>query len=205
MDFDQQEIEVRNLGGPGLALTLEEMLLDLRADSADENQTVERLIRGCTDYFEIRTGYRLSPANYSAAFSCLSPSMLVQRGPVRQVDGIQFYNTTTKAWEAIDPANYAVEDDGGRAFRIGFDLATIGDLWAGSPPPQPTRRYPLRMTFSAGYDRADETGSEVNGFAPDGMITALKGLVALEFQNREAGSNIDGEKDIVLRAYRWFW
>lgn len=204
MDFDAPGIEVRRLQATGLAVTIEEMLLDLRADSADENATVERMIRGCTDYFEKRCGYRLAPASYAAQMPCLPPCLEIPRGPIREVDGIQYWDHATMSWLPIDAALYQVEEvNEGRGFRVGFDHSAIYNLHI--PAPTIPRAFPYRMTFSAGFDRADETGSEVNGLAEDGMILALKGLVALEFQNREAGNNIDGEKDIVLRAYRWFW
>lgn len=190
----------------GLAVSLEEMLLDLRADSQDENETVVRLIKGMTDYFEIRTGWRLSPAAYEARIACgVEPWICIPRGPVRSVEAVSYYDATTKAWVEIDSENYTVDEMG-----TDFSVYLSNDFWPNLPGGLGTIPYPYKIKFMAGFDpQQDDATGEINtsvvGPAADGMIVALKGLIALGFQNREAGNNLQADQDQILRGYRRFW
>lgn len=205
--FNRIRMQISRLATQGLAVSLDEMLLDLRADSGDEDETVLRLIKGMTDYFEIRTGWRLAPAAYEARIACgPQPFFIIPRGPIRSVEEVAVYNGDTKAWEVQDPDSYSF-DDMGTDFSVYLTSNNWPTSWPGAVGPG---LYPYRVKFMAGFDPAqDDATSEIHtsvaGPAADGMIVALKGLVALGFQKREAGENADADKDQILRGYRKYW
>lgn len=194
-------VNVWNLQAAEPALTLDEARLFLRADSGDEDETIQRLIEASTDYFEIRTGWRLAPASYEARLGCTAlPLLAVPRGPVRAVQGVAYWDDATKLWVDVDAADYMV-DGIGNEFRI--ELST--DIWPNLPVASPgPSGLPWRVRFLAGFDPPGQTETAI-GFAPSGMVQALKGLVALGFQKREAGDSADADKDQLLRGYRKFW
>lgn len=187
-----------------LAVPLEEMKLDLRIDSSDEDETVTRLIRGMTDFFQVRTGWRLAPASFIAeAFEFDGCRAVIETGPLRAFERVEFWNAETKVWEELPTANFNA-DARGRDIDVFFDEP----FPSGFPPIASLAQHrPVKMYFTAGFDPPDQTGTTVSGFAEDGMITCLKTLVALGYQTRETDpwNPSDASKDYLLHSYRRLW
>lgn len=203
----RQPYEIRRIGGGDeLAVDLDEMLLDLRIDSSDENDTVLRLIRGMADYFEARTGWRLTPVSYELLVGACGRQLTVERGPFRSLDGVWYWDSEELEWVAVDLAETRVIERG-REFDIIFTQAAA-DLF---PAPTAIRPQQIRVQFSAGFDPPDQTETTIGGLPEDGMVVALKALVAVAYENREAGSaagswaGADPAKDFLLQRYRKFW
>lgn len=202
------QVETRRLASPSddLAVQLDEVLLDLRVDSADENDTVLRIIRGMTDYFAHRTGWVLAPASFESLVGGCRQSFTIERGPLRDVEAIFWWDCETLTWQALDPDTWIAEARG-REFDIIFTDAGYSLL----PAPSTIRPLPVRVHFSAGFDSPEVTETSVNGAAEDGMILSLKALIAVAYENREAGgaagnwSGADPSKDFLLGSYRKFW
>lgn len=203
----RQPYEIRRIGGgQDMAVTLDEMKLDLRIDTDDEDMTVERLVRGMTDFFEHRTGWRLSPALFELLLDPVCAHITVERGPFRRLLGVWSWNATDRQWDTIDIAECTVLERG-REFDVIFsDTAYATMRQCVGPFP-----YTVRLQFEAGFDSPEVTDTDVKGPAEDGMLLSLKALVALGFEQREAGqasgnwSGQDPSKDYLLSRYRKFW
>ena len=186
-----------------LPVTLEEVKENLRVDSSDEDETILGLISGMTDFFEARTGWRLSPATYRAEVTgCIPCKLAIERGPLRTLDSISCWNSDTHQWDEIAVANYTPEQRG-REFDIYFE----DDAFSGFT----VSNRPLRIDFSAGFDSPMGGGTSANGLPEPGMIASLKAVIATAYQTKEAGAGAgtwvgeDPSKDYLFRTYRKFW
>lgn len=195
------EVKVVKLAtDPGvLAVSMEEMRLALRADSSDEDLTIQREIEAAQDFFEIRCAWRLTPASYRAdVVGPLCFPITIPRGPVRAVTAVEYWDCQADEWVAITGDHYRVEDNG-----CEFTLYRKGDSVLDLPGPLSFGAPGLRVYFEAGFDGAENAETSANGEAESGMIQCLKTLVSLMFQKREEAT--DSEKDMIVRRYRKFW
>lgn len=200
--------DIRRIGGgDDLAVTLDDVKLDLRIDSDDEDATVVRLIKGMTDFFERRTGWRLSPAAYELlvqASPC--PQITVERGPFRDLTGCWYWDSTDRQWVQIDLAEIQVIDRGRE-----FDLLFSDAVFDAFPKSSLLPARGIRLQFEAGFDSPEVSDTTVAGPAEDGMILSLLALIAVGYESREAGgaagnwSGSDPSKDYLLQQYRKFW
>ena len=184
---------------PGvLAVTMEEMRLALRADSGDEDLTIQRLIEAGQDYFEIRCAWRLTPASYYALVAdwCVG-AIEIPRGPLRQVSAVEYCDCDSDEWVMVTGDQWRTVDNGPGFFLIFDRDSTIrAPRLAGGQPG-------LRISFEAGFDGVENAETSAAGTAESGMVQCLKTLVALMYQKREEAA--DAEKDMILRRYRKFW
>lgn len=203
------DIQIRTVGQSSkLAVRMDEMLLDLRADSDEEELTVRGLILGMTDFFENRTCWRLTPASYEAdvGSQCYPNPITIEKGPFRAINAVTWWDCETEGWQTVDPADYRV-DPRGRDFDIYLNSAANALV----PVSWPGYQRPLRIAFEAGFDSPEESETSVAGQAQNGMTQVLKTLVALGFKEREAGAGngswagADPSKDYLLMQYRRFW
>lgn len=203
----RQPYNIRRIGGgEDLPLTLGEVKLDLRVDSDDEDALIVRMIGAMTDYFEHRTGWRLSPASYELLVGGCGPVITVERGPFRELTGCWYWDCEDKIWQAIDLDEITVLERG-REFDLTFSDAAFALL----PAPTNLRPMPVRIQFEAGFDSPEVSDTTVAGKAEDGMYLSLLALVAVTYQKREAGdangtwAGADPAKDHLLQRYRKFW
>lgn len=203
----RQPYEIRRIGGgQDMAVTLEEAKQDLRVDSSDDDVVVQRLVRGMTDFFESRTGWRLSPAQYELLVGGCGPTITVERGPFRELLGCWYWDCETRTWEVIALDQITVVERG-REFDLVFTDAAVRLF----PVPTALRPLPIRIQFEAGFDSPEVTQTTVKGPPEDGMLLSLLALVALGYEEREAGkangawTGADPSKDYLLAQYRKFW
>jgi len=193
------EVEVSRLAADpdALAVSLEEMRLSLRADSEDEDLTILRNIRGATDFFEIRCGWRLTPATLQALVRACGRRITIPRGPLRDVTSIEVWDCDADEWTIDTGITWKTESRGNE-----FDVLIDRDSMHLIPGALANGAYNLRINFDAGFDGANASVTTVVGEADDGMVQCLKTLVSLMFQKREEAS--DAEKDLIVRRYRKF-
>lgn len=187
-----------------LPVSTEDVMLDLRVDSDDEEDTIRRMIRGAADFMERRTAYAILPGSYQVLLpGWWYGELEVHRGPVREVSAIEYLRGPND-WVAVDLANFYVEFGAlGRSFTM-RTLSTFDrpDLWS------EVKR--VRVSFTAGFATAAEEEADANAQMPDGLRTALIMLVGHYYKNRElfaAGAMEAVEKDAmgILGAYRQYW
>lgn len=185
-----------------LPISVADLMDDLRVDSDDEAETLERMELGACAVIERRTGYVLIPGRYQVDLpGWWTGPMEVMRGPLRELVSVTYLAAPDGAETSVaDLAGFYVEEED-RSFAI-RSLSTFvrPELWS------EVRR--VRLTFDAGFRQADET-TEVQELE-DGLRTCLTMLVGHYYQNRElfAAGKLEaldaGGRDL-LGAYRQFW
>lgn len=180
---------------------IDDLMLDLRVDSDDEEETVRRMARGAAAFMERRTAYVLLPGTYEVTLpGWWVGDLELNRGPLRSVDSVR-YLAGRDDWQDTDLDGFYV-DAKERSFNVraltSFNRPT---LWS--------EVGQVRLTFQAGF----RVESESEGEAPeleDGLRTTLTMLVAHYYKNRElfaAGALEAVEKGAegILGAYRQYW
>lgn len=180
---------------------VEDLMLDLRVDSDDEEETVRRMMRGACAFLERRTAHVLIPGSYEVDLRGWWVGELeLNRGPLREVTGVR-YLVDADDWASVDLADFYVRGQD-RAFTIQpltrFDRPT---LWSEAGH--------VQLLFDAGYRTQDESGADGPAM-DDGLRTTLTMLVAHYYKNRElfaAGALEAVEKGAegILGAYRQYW
>lgn len=194
-----------------LPLDLDEVKLDLRVDSNDDDGTISRMISAAADFAEIRTGLVFAAGTYEVLFDdfdCCFPCRdrgirEFHRAPLRSVNAISYLSGNAE-YTDLDLADFMVSNRG-KSFAIG-PLSTF------SAPTLFEGFDCVRVTFDAGYDPADQD-SGLSGDPiplPGGLKTMLTMIVGHYYKNREL---FDADKigalelgaGSLLGAYRQFW
>lgn len=212
-NFIRNAVTVKCAGGPlqspparkltrdeGLPVSVEDLALDLRIDSDDENETLERLERGAAAFLERRTGYVVIPGRYQVDLpGWWSGPLEIMRGPLRELISITYLDAAGAEATASAGGFYVESTD--RTFSV-RPLTTFDRpaLWS--------EVGRVRLTFDAGFRLPDESGDALE--LEDGLRTCLTMLVGHYYQNRElfAAGKLEavetGGRDL-LGAYRQFW
>lgn len=195
----------------GLPLDLEEVKLDLRVDSSDDDATVERMIRAAADFAEIRTGYVFAPGTYYATaddWNCAFPycdrgRVEIPKGPLREVNAIS-YMSGNDAWTDVDLADFLILKR-----KKTFTVAPLSTFDA---PDLFVCMDAIRISFDAGFDPVDGDSALSGDPLPidAGLKTMLTMLVGHYYKNRELFEadklgEIEQGAGSLLGAYRQFY
>lgn len=186
----------------GLPIPLDELMLDLRVDSEDEADTLERIERGCCDFLERRTGQVVMPGTYQVDLGGWWGGPLeIMRAPLRELTGITYLAAANDS-QSADLAQFYVEE-GDRSF-------TVQPLSTFSRPQLWSEVGRVRLAFDAGFAMSDESGSDAGEPMDDGLRTILTMLCGHYYKNRElfeAGKleQIELGAMAFLGTYRQFW
>lgn len=185
-----------------LPVELDDVKLDLRVDSDDDDDTLERMIRGAASFLERKSGFALIPGRFEALFSewpCRPVEIL--RAPLRDLETIA-YLSAADTWTEVDTADFQISRRK-RSFML-------SPLPAFSAPTLFTCLDSVRVRFEAGFD-VNDTGVSGESFPlEDGMRSLLIALVGHFYQNRELfAANKIGQIEqgavTMLGAYRQIW
>ena len=189
---------VKILTSEALPVPLEDVQLDLRVDSEDDADTVERLIRAAGSFLEIRTGWSVIPGNYTALLSEWPCGPLeIYRAPLRELESIE-YLSDVDTWTEVDVAEFQLSRR-----KKSFVISPLSTFIA---PTLFTCLDSVRINFAAGFDAGDSAFGDGSYPIEDGMRTLLTMFVAEGYKNRELGSAmLENRWSAMLAAYRTFW
>lgn len=188
-----------------LPVPLEDLQLDLRIDSEDDEATLERLERGACDLLERRTGHVIMPGLYQLDLGgWWYGDLEVMRGPLRTITGVTYLGEDgAGSYSSADVGQFWV-DEQERSFTIrALSTFTRPTLW--------NEAARVRVMFEAGYRTADESGeSDAPPEMPDGLRTTLIMLVGHFYENRDLFKSgklaeVESSAGYILNAYRQFW
>lgn len=187
----------------GLPVPIEDLMLDLRVDSEDEEQTLVRMQRGASAFLERRTAYVLIPGVYQLTLpGWWAGAIEVNRGPLRAVESVEYLQDAT-TWTPVDMTNFHVQTNDREFSMRALTTFNRPALW--------NEVGQVRLTFTAGFTvDEEESGFGVGPPLDDGLRTTLIMLVAHYYKNRElfaAGAMEAVEKGAegILGAYRQYW
>lgn len=189
----------------GLPISTDEIIADLRIDADDEAATLERLERGACDFLERRTGLVVLPGTYQVQLrDWWIGGMTIMRAPLRDLIGVE-YLAEDRTWTAVDTDNFHVDSDLQSFTVLGLSSFARPSLWAEAIGAQR-----VRLTFTAGFELPDESGSGGGPQMPDGLRTTLLMLIGHYYQNRELYlaakvADVEFSAGNLLGAYRQFW
>jgi len=185
-----------------LPIPLEDLKLDLRVDSSDEDDTISRMARAAGAFLEIRTGWSVIPGTYQVLL-CEFPCgpLEIYRSPLRDLESIE-YLSAADTWDTVDLADFQISRR-----RKSFVIAPLSTFVA---PTLFTDLDSVRITFTAGFDAEDSSFGDGTQPIDDGVRTLMTMLVAHWYQNRELfladkGAQIEEKAGSMLGAYRTFW
>jgi uncharacterized phiE125 gp8 family phage protein len=209
-------MEIRRIWSSGsLPVSIADLKLDLRVDSDDEDDALDRMARGAAGFLERRTGFVLIPGRYETwgpppaqlQWPTFQPMPWeIMRGPLRELEQISYRNSAS-TFADLAISDFIVQEQS-RSFLIGapngFNWPT--DIYYSNPLPN------FRVRFMAGFDTVD-LDSGVSGEEhplDDGMRTCFLALCAHFYQNRELlaadkVAEIEAGAGSLLGAYRQFW
>lgn len=191
-----------------LPVSVEDVKLDLRVDSDDEDATIERMIRAAAAFLERRTGWTVTPARYYAVYSewpC-GPQE-IYRAPLRELVSVE-YLSALNTWSEVSVDNFQVSER-----QKSFVIAPLSTFEA---PDLFTDLDCVRFIFEAGFDIEGDAESEFSGDAADphpldaDVRVLLTMLVAHWYKNRELfladkQAEIEERAGSLLGAHRTFW
>lgn len=191
-----------------LPIPLEDVKLDLRVDSDDEDATIERMIRAAASFLERRTGWTVLPARYHAVYSqwpCEPQE--IYRAPLRELVAVE-YLSATNTWTEVDVDNFQVSKR-----QKSFVIAPLSTFEA---PDLFTDMDSVRFIFEAGFDIDGDAESEFSDneadelpMDPDVKVLLIM-LVGELYKTRELSAQ-DQEAAMakaagsMLGAHRTFW
>jgi uncharacterized phiE125 gp8 family phage protein len=184
-------------------------MLDLRVDSPDEQETVERMAKGAAGFLERRTGFVLIPGRFEALIDDLpwpGCPLEIMRGPLRELESIS-YRSSANGFTDLEVDDFPLQQKK-RSFVIArpHDFTCPSDRYCVAGLPS------TRVRFLAGFD-TEEVDTAVTGEEhplDDGMRTCFIALVAHFYQNRELfaadkAAEVEAGAGSLLNAYRQFW
>jgi uncharacterized phiE125 gp8 family phage protein len=199
----------------GFPIKIEDLLLDLRVDSAEEANTVKRMARGAAAFLEKRTGVSILKGTYEAKFHSwpIGPGQAWEflRMPLRDVTEISWFdgNTSPPSWLEVALNGFFV-DEREKSFVViplqGFALPTP---WA--------PMNGVRLIFEAGYLTSEEAAAQSSGDGelgalaiPDDMRTLLTMLTGHFYDNRDLFAadklaEVEASAGSLLASQRMFW
>ena len=139
---------ITQITGPNaLPITLTDAKNNLRVTGADDDQTIQRLMRSATDNIEMMTGQRLVTQTWDLYRDCLSEEMQIPYPPLQSVSYVKYLDADG-AWQTLDTSLYTVDTYSfpGRIYR------TYAATW-------PTVQYTpnsVQIRFVAGYGTAQQ-------------------------------------------------
>jgi len=202
----------------GFPMTLEEVKLDLRIDSSDEDATVMRMMRAAAGFLEKRTGCAVLAGRYEANFNswCSFAPWEFQRWPLREVIEIAWLDgcQSPPTWSPVSLSDFMIADRSKSFLVQPLPSFSAPQIWAPFSG--------IRVRFIAGFDVVIESGeqqvsegSDSDDAAepkpiPDDMRTRLTMLVGHYYQNRELFAadklaEIEASAGSLLAAERKFW
>lgn len=184
-----------------LPVSIDDLVLDLRVDSDEEDETLARMERGAAAWLERRTGYVVSPGTYQVDLAGWWPDVAeVMRGPLRQLDSVSYLDAAGASVDADLSQFWVQEED--RSF-------TVKALSSFTRPPLWSEVQRVRLTFSAGFRLPSETAPGLVALE-DGLRTILIMMTGHLYKNRElfAAGKLEALDDYgrtLLGTYRQFW
>lgn len=184
-----------------LPIDMDAVMLDLRIDSDDEEDTVRRMAFGAADFLERRTGFVLVPGAYQVDLpGWWSGPLEIRRGPLRELTSVKYLVDASTEDTAAADGFYVEERD--RDF-------TIRTLTTFTRPALWSEVHRVRLAFNAGFRADDESDAGLQA-PPDGLVTTWLMLTGHYYKNRElfmAGKleEIELGAGSLLGAYRTFW
>lgn len=196
-------MEIRRIAtSSALPVELDDVKLDLRIDSGDEDETIERMIRTAASLLETRTGFVLLGGRFEALLDCFAP-VEIMRGPFRELVAVDAM-TGKNDWTALDVSDFRVIEK-----ERSFELSPFYP-WTAEPTLY-TMRAGVRVRFEAGFDTL-ETGQSGEGDHPidDKLRGALIALTGHYYENRELFAadkltEIESTAGGLLNSIRQFW
>jgi len=197
------EQNVRKVASAGsIPVRLEDIKLDLRVDSDDENDTIRRMALGAAAFLEKRTGYVLVPGSYELTMGeWFCDPFEVYKAPFRALERVECL-TAVDTWSEMDLSNFRVSVRE-KSFLIIPAAAFIR-------PALFEDFDSIRVAFTAGADVVEPGSGDPNpssglnsgdgDFAlDDGIRTLFLMTVAHYYKNRELFL-ADKEAEIIERA-----
>lgn len=187
-----------------LPVDLEDLKLDLRVDSDDEDDTIVRLAQGAADLIEKRTSLVIVPGEYVAAMDCWptrSGQYKINRGPLRELRAFQWIDSD-KVWQDSDLATLYTE-----TFERAFTVQPLKTFDFPAADSMLEVANPIRIRFLAGYDVEDSNVSGESFPLQGGLRSLFIALVGHYYANRELFAadkltEIESTAGGLLNAYR---
>lgn len=182
---------------PGeLPVPLSEVIAHCRApEDGFDDDLLQIYAAAATAYAEsvTRRTLRQVTLQYRAEAWPCDGRIILPAVPVRELEGVEYLDSDA-VLQTVTAADYSWEnvDDGAAVtFVSGWSAPTLHDR----------RRWPIRVTFSAGYDVAGASGSGVDPalMLPPAARNAILCLAAWMYEKREAGA-IDQTHPVALSA-----
>lgn len=157
-----------------LPVSVEVIADHLRVDDVQaETNILEIMCEGACDFIEIRTSWALRPKRYQFYLDSLwADQLTVHRGPLRGNVKVEVYGADG-TWEIVPPSKVHYVEEG-RQFRVWLEDVSLS----------PRRsRDGVRVSFEAGFDNGEETGSihPIHG----GLRMLLLMITGHYYKNRE--------------------
>lgn len=180
-----------------LPLDIQEVRQALRVRHTLETALLERKFRASIAIFERRTTRLLRRHRLEQLLTdwptdsqgCYPMPIELERAPVREVLSLEIRNAAG-GWVEVDPATWE--------FRRSASGGTVDFLGGATRPAlAATYRDAIRVTFEAGYETGEETGSadDPELMLPDEALEAVLLMTGHFYENREATT--DAEKVVL--------
>jgi uncharacterized phiE125 gp8 family phage protein len=170
---------------------LEDIKLDLRVDSDDEDEMVQRCARGAAAFLEKRTGWALIPGTYQATLGeWFCDPLEIWKAPFRELESVE-YLSAADTWTDVDLSNFRTSQREKSFLVIPAAAFTRPAVFQCVDS--------IRLTFTAGFDVEDSSFGNGDFPIDDGIKTLLIMLIAHWYKNRELFL-ADKEAEIIERA-----
>lgn len=182
---------------PGaLPIAMEEVIKHCRApEDGFDDDLLETYLASAVAFAEFvtRRNIRQVTLQYRGETWPCDGRLVLPAAPVRDIEGVEYLDADA-VLESVAGADYSwehVPDGAVITFVAGWSAPTLHDR----------RRWPIRVTFAAGYDVAGASGSGVDPILklPPQARTAILMLTAWMYEKREAAS-VDPTHKVALSA-----
>lgn len=193
------EQSVRKILTPSaLPIPLEDIKLDLRVDSDDEDSFIDRCAQGAAGFLEKRTGYSIIAGRYEALISgWFCDPLEIFKAPFRALESIEYLlplddvPSGEDGWTEVDLSNFRVV-----VLEKSFQIVAAS---AWTRPELREGPGVIRITFTAGFDVEDSNFGEGEFPIDPAIATLFRMMINHWYQNRELMA-ADKEAEIIERA-----
>lgn len=167
-----------------LPVTVAQAKAHLRIDASDEDDVVERYLRAAIGFVQTKASVVLAPTTLQQRFDYWPGLVKLARGPVRDVREVAYLDEDGAEQEVAEASWMWEPTDEGADFWLVSDFDR--------PSLQEDRRGTVRITFDAGFDDPNDTGSgdDPSLTLPDELVQAVLLMTGHFFENREAVSAV---------------